>query len=78
MIFLLYVIERLGRRLSLIFGGSFMTAVMLINACVLATSPVDGDSSNISSASIAMIVMIYLFCIAYSGSWGPVPWAYIG
>lgn len=30
----------------------------------------------VSSASIAMIVMVYLYVIGYSASWGPVPWVY--
>src|ERR1700761_328910 len=31
----------------------------------------------VSSASIAMVVMIYLYVIGYSASWGPIPWVYL-
>jgi len=31
----------------------------------------------VSHASIAMVVMIYLFVIGYSASWGPIPWVYV-
>lgn len=78
MIFLLLFIERTGRKRMILIGGSVMTATMLINASVLATHPTDQGFSSVSAASVAMIVMIYLFCVAYSGSWGPVPWTYIG
>lgn len=33
--------------------------------------------SVVAPASIAMVVMIYLFVIGYSASWGPVPWVYV-
>ncbi|KAJ6148293.1 hypothetical protein N7497_010275 [Penicillium chrysogenum] len=34
-------------------------------------------NAGISSASLAMIVMIYLYVIGYSASWGPIPWVYV-
>ncbi|KAI9733651.1 MAG: hypothetical protein M1834_003253 [Cirrosporium novae-zelandiae] len=85
MLFLLFVIDRVGRRPSLICGAVGMAITMLVVACVLATHPVsqsqsgDGDGKGgVSSASYAMIVMIYLFCVSYACSWGPVPWTYVG
>ena len=78
MVFLLFFIDKFGRRPLLLWGGLFMGVVMLVNACVLATHPVDEGSSEVAPEGMAMIVMIYLFCVAYSGSWGPVPWTYIG
>lgn len=35
------------------------------------------EGGAISCASIAMIVMVYLYIIGYNMSWGPIPWAYI-
>lgn len=78
MIFLLWFIDRIGRRPSLIYGAGVMGAVMLINACLLATHPPQPNTDSVSSYSIVMIVMIYVYCIGYSWSWGPVPWTYVG
>jgi hypothetical protein len=55
-----------------------MAAMMFIIGAVLATYPPDPDASSVSSPSIAMVVMIYLYVIGYSASWGPVPWVYLG
>ncbi|KAJ5499085.1 Major facilitator superfamily domain general substrate transporter [Penicillium expansum] len=40
-------------------------------------SPDPSGNGGISSASLAMIVMIYFYVIGYSASWGPIPWVYI-
>lgn len=37
--------------------------MMFIIGAVLATHPPDPSSSGVSQASIAMVVMIYLYCI---------------
>ncbi|KAJ5325688.1 uncharacterized protein N7506_008790 [Penicillium brevicompactum] len=36
------------------------------------------NATSVSSASIAMVAMIYLYVIGYSASWGPTPWVYLG
>lgn len=77
-IFLLWFIDRIGRRPSFVVGAGVMGTVMLINACPLATHPPQANSDTVSSYSIAMIVMIYVYCIGYSWSWGTVPWTYVG
>lgn len=76
MIAILFLIERIGRRWSLIGGAVGMGSVMLIIGCIYATLPPQTDGS-ISPASYAMIVMIYLYCVCYAVSWGPVPWTYV-
>lgn len=70
-----FLIERLGRKWSLLVGAAGMGAVMLIIGCIYATLPPQTDGS-ISAASYAMIVMIYIYCVFYAVSWGPVPWTY--
>lgn len=77
-IFLLIGIDRWGRKLSLIGGAAWMASMMFIIGAVLATHPPDPNSSSVSSASIGMVVMIYLYVIGYSASWGPTPWVYLG
>ena len=54
-----------------------MAAMMIIIGAVLATHPPDPTASGVSSASIAMVVMIYLYVIGYSASWGPTPWVFV-
>ncbi|KAJ5121275.1 uncharacterized protein N7515_009236 [Penicillium bovifimosum] len=77
-IFLVIGIDRWGRKKSLIGGAAWMASMMFIIGAVLATHPPNPDASSVSSASIAMVVMIYLYVIGYSASWGPVPWVYLG
>ncbi|KAG2420040.1 hypothetical protein HFD88_004838 [Aspergillus terreus] len=76
-IFLLVGIDRWGRKKSLIGGAAAMASLMFIIGAVLATHPPDTDATGVSSASIAMVVMIYLYVISYSASLGPTPWVYL-
>jgi hypothetical protein len=50
-----------------------MMTMMFIIGAVLATHP-PTNVNTVSPASIAMVVMIYLYVIGYSASWGPIPW----
>ncbi|KAK4546850.1 hypothetical protein LTR36_001582 [Oleoguttula mirabilis] len=76
-IFLLVGIDQLGRKKALVIGGAWMSAMMFILAAVLATNPPDPTAPGVSPASIGMIVMIYLYVVGYSASWGPTPWVYV-
>lgn len=53
-----------------------MSGMMFIIGAVLATHP-PNNLGSVSHASIAMVVMIYLYVIGYAASWGPVPWVYL-
>lgn len=76
-IFLIVGIDRFGRKKSLIGGALWMAVMMFIIGAVLVTHPPNPKSGSVSKASIAMVVMIYLYVIGYSASWGPVPWVYL-
>lgn len=76
-IFLIFGIDFIGRKYSLMGGAAWMAAMMFIIGAVLATYPPNPDSDSVSSPSIAMVAMIYLYVIGYSASWGPVPWVYL-
>lgn len=76
-LFLMFGIERWGRRNSLIGGAFWMGSAMFIIGAVLAARPPNPKSNTVSSASIAMVVHIYLYIIGYSASWGPTPWIYV-
>ncbi|KAI1135916.1 putative MFS sugar transporter [Hypoxylon sp. FL0543] len=74
--FLLFLVERIGRRGSLIGGAFLMGAYMLIIACLTATHPpVAGQS--LTSTGAAAVAMVYLEAMSYNISWGPVPWLYM-
>jgi sugar porter (SP) family MFS transporter len=75
-LFLILGIDRFGRRKSLLAGAFWMMSMMIILGSVLATHP-PTNTNVVSSASIAMVVMIYLYVIGYSASWGPIPWVYL-
>ncbi|KAJ6120484.1 hypothetical protein N7523_004764 [Penicillium sp. IBT 18751x] len=76
-IFLLIGIDRWGRKRSMIGGAAWMASMMFIIGAVLATHPPNPDATSVSSASTAMVAMIYLYVIGYSFSWGPTPWVYL-
>ena len=75
-IFLVIGIDHLGRRKSLMLGAAWMMTMMFIIGAVLHTHP-PTNVSTVSPASISMVVMIYLYVIGYSASWGPIPWVYL-
>ncbi|KAK9311549.1 general substrate transporter [Lipomyces starkeyi] len=77
MLFLLFLADRVGRRLPMFVGAISMSSTMLIIGIVLACKPPAVDASSPSPASIGMIVMVYLFCVAYSLSWGPGAFTYV-
>ncbi|KAJ6013429.1 hypothetical protein N7540_008020 [Penicillium herquei] len=77
-IFLFVGIDRWGRKRSMMGGAAWMAIMMFILGAVLATKPPNPDATSVSSASIAMVTMIYLYVIGYSFSWGPTPWVYLG
>ncbi|KAI5918661.1 putative MFS sugar transporter [Camillea tinctor] len=74
--FLLFLVERIGRRGSLLGGAFLMGAYMLIIACLTATHP-PRIGQSLTSTGAASIAMIYLEAMSYNISWGPVPWLYM-
>ncbi|KAH7165702.1 general substrate transporter [Dactylonectria macrodidyma] len=75
--FLMFLVERVGRRIPLIGGSLMMGIYMLIVAVITVTHPPDATATTISSASVASLTMIYLEAMTYNISWGPVPWLYM-
>ncbi|KAI0882394.1 putative MFS sugar transporter [Annulohypoxylon maeteangense] len=74
--FLLFLVEKIGRRGSLIGGAFLMGAYMLIIACLTATHP-PVASQPLTSTGAAAVAMVYLEAMSYNISWGPVPWIYM-
>ncbi|ORY70303.1 quinate permease [Pseudomassariella vexata] len=75
--FLLFLIERIGRRGSLLAGAFLMGAYMLIIACLTATHPPKAGQGWTSTGA-ASVAMVYLEAMSFNCSWGPVPWLYMG
>ncbi|KAF9894785.1 hypothetical protein FE257_004406 [Aspergillus nanangensis] len=75
--FVLFLVERVGRKWSLIAGAFMMGSLMLIVAILSKTFPPDPDATGISSTAAASIAMVYLEAASYNMSWGPVPWLYM-
>ena len=58
--FVIFLVERIGRRWSLIVGASLMGSYMLIIAVLTATYPPDPKATSITSTGIASVAMVYL------------------
>jgi hypothetical protein len=68
------------KRKTLMTGGAFFMGAFLFGlGAMLKTHPptVAGNGAGSSSAQ-GMMAFIYLFVVAYSVSWGPLQWIYIG
>ncbi|KAL4914668.1 general substrate transporter [Aspergillus aurantiobrunneus] len=76
-VFVLFLVERIGRKWSLAIGAFLMGALMLIVAILAKTFTPDPNATGISSPTAASIAMIYLEAASYNMSWGPVPWLYM-
>ncbi|KAK1485408.1 hypothetical protein CPAR01_12184 [Colletotrichum paranaense] len=76
--YLLFLVERIGRRGSLLGGAFLMGTYMLIIACLTATHPPKSVDQGLTSTAIASMTMIYLEAMSYNISWGPAPWVYMG
>ncbi|PVH94966.1 general substrate transporter [Periconia macrospinosa] len=70
----LYIIERLGRRIPLIFGAFWQATWLLIFAAVgVARPPTEYESSG-----IVMIVAACMFIASFAMTWGPFAWVVVG
>ncbi|KAF6795901.1 hypothetical protein CSOJ01_13320 [Colletotrichum sojae] len=76
--YLLFLVERIGRRGSLLAGAFLMGTYMLIVAVLTATNPPKSVDQGLTSTAIASMTMIYLEAMSYNISWGPAPWVYMG
>lgn len=77
MIYLIFFIERYGRRIMFIQGALGMAITILIAGILLRFYPPNADSTTVTGPAIAMAVLIYLFSAFFSCSWGPTAWVYV-
>ncbi|KAF4120569.1 MFS quinate transporter [Geosmithia morbida] len=76
--FVIFLADRLSRRLVMIGGAALMAACQITTAAVVKAKPPPTETnSGVTPSGIATIALIYLFVIIYNFSWGPLPWPYI-
>ncbi|KAK4938595.1 hypothetical protein LTR10_021026 [Elasticomyces elasticus] len=75
--FLVFLVERIGRRWALVGGSFAMGSLMLIVALLTCFHPPAKNATSVSPAGAAAITMIYLEAAAYNMSFGPVSWLYM-
>lgn len=76
-IYLVWFIEKYGRRIMFIQGALGMALCMLCIGLLLHFYPPNPDSTTVNGPSIGMAVLSYLFVIFFSFSWGPTSWVYV-
>ncbi|KAI5116413.1 hypothetical protein M0805_000586 [Coniferiporia weirii] len=79
-IFVFFLVESLGRKLSLAISALGMGTLFFIIGAILkthppSTTPVAGAAP--APASKAMAAMLYVYVAFYSMGWGPLPWVYV-
>ncbi|KAJ6446789.1 mannose-6-phosphate receptor, binding protein [Purpureocillium lavendulum] len=75
--FVLFLVERIGRKGSLLLGSFLMGVYMLTVGLITKFNPPD-PKAGLTPPAIASLTMIYLEAMTYNISWGPVPWLYMG
>jgi sugar porter (SP) family MFS transporter len=75
MLLCVFAVERIGRRRCLTGGAFFMGSCLVVIGCLLKIYPPQ-PSEEVSTATYAMMVCIYLYLSFFCFSWGPVPWIY--
>lgn len=71
--FLLFLVERIGRRWSLLAGSFLMGMYMFIISVLTQRYPPMGNGT-LTPPAIASISMIFLEAMTFNISWGPIPW----
>jgi SP family sugar:H+ symporter-like MFS transporter len=70
----LYLIERLGRRVPLVFGGLWQATWLLIFAIIGIVRP----PTEYPTSGTVMIVCACMFIASFAATWGPFIWVVIG
>ncbi|KAF1987900.1 putative MFS monosaccharide transporter [Aulographum hederae CBS 113979] len=74
----LYVVEKFGRRKSLIVGGFWMFVCFMVFASVGHFALDQNVPQNTPGAGTAMIVFACLFIAGFASTWGPLIWCVVG
>ncbi|PSN63955.1 general substrate transporter [Corynespora cassiicola Philippines] len=74
----LYIVEKYGRRPSLIAGGLWMFMCFMVFSSLGHFALDQEDPSRTQGIGYAMIVFACLFIAAFAMTWGPIIWAVVG
>jgi SP family sugar:H+ symporter-like MFS transporter len=74
----LYIVEKYGRRPSLIWGALWMFMCFLVFASLGHFALPNGDGTTSQGVGYAMIVFACLFISGFAMTWGPIVWAVVG
>ncbi|KAF2035340.1 general substrate transporter [Setomelanomma holmii] len=74
----LYIVEKYGRRPSLIYGALWMFMCFLVFASLGHFALPNDDGTSNQGIGYAMIVFACLFISAFAMTWGPIIWAVVG
>jgi hypothetical protein len=75
-IFILWGIDRFGRKISLAVSAFGMGTLFYIVGAILITHPTT-TTTVVGPAQRAMAAMLYIYVCFYSFGWGPTPWIYV-
>ncbi|KAI9060694.1 general substrate transporter [Trametes sanguinea] len=77
-LFVFFLVDSLGRKLSLFISSMGMGILFFIIGALLKTHPPPTvPTATPPPASKAMAAMLYLYVCFYSMGWGPLPWVYV-
>ncbi|KAH7886711.1 general substrate transporter [Phlebopus sp. FC_14] len=80
--FVFFLVETLGRKISLFISATGMGITFFIIGAILKTHPVQTVLPGQTPpppppSSKAMAAMLYIYVCFYSMGWGPLPWVYV-
>lgn len=74
-IWLLYLIDHVGRRTLLLIGATGGSVCLwIVGAYIKIAAPEDNASSTMDGGGIAAMFFFYLWTIFYTPSWNGIPW----
>ncbi|CAH0047364.1 unnamed protein product [Clonostachys solani] len=77
LIFVFFLADSLGRRLSLMWSGALQGFCMFFLGFYVRFGPKIGENDKPPPAGIAALAMVYIFAAAFNMGWGPVSWIYV-